>query len=154
MLLVIVSLLLIGLVLIIVELVFIPGTTLVGLLGFIFAISGIVISYRHYGSEVGLYVLSSMAVITLVTLVFSLRSGAWSKFSLKSSMNNKVNEELMSTIQVGDSGTTISVLRPYGKAEINSQQYEVKSFGNFVSNGVKVKVTHILSNQIIVEPLQ
>jgi membrane-bound ClpP family serine protease len=147
------ALLLIGLILIIIELVFIPGTTVVGLLGLFFAIAGVVVSYRHFGSEIGFYILMGMSVLTLVSLFYSFRSGAWSKFSLKTSMDSKVNEGMLAAIHIGDEGKTISTLRPIGKAEFNSQQVEVKTSGDYLDSGKRIRITQILANQIIVEPI-
>ncbi len=150
---IIISLLLIGLALIIVELVFIPGTTVVGLLGLIFAVVGIVISYSHFGSAVGFYILLGTLATTLVALFYSFRSGAWKKFSLKSSMKSKVNDGIMDTVSIGDEGITLSTLRPVGKAEFKSRTFEVKTSGNYVERGEKVRITQIELHQIVVEPL-
>ena len=151
---IVISLLLIGLMLIIVELVFIPGTTVVGLLGLIFAIVGIVISYSHFGNDVGFYILLGTLASTLAALFYSFRSGAWSKFSLKSSINSKVNEGIMASLQIGDEGITVSTLRPMGKAEFNSKTFEVKTSGNYIERGEKVRITQIESHQIVVEPIK
>jgi len=150
---IVLSLLLIGLALIIVELVFVPGTTVVGLLGLIFAIVGIVISFSHFGNAIGFYVLLAMLATTLGGLFYSFRSGAWTKFSLKSSMDSKVNEGIMASVHIGDEGITVSTLRPTGKAEFNSKTFEVKTSGNYVERGEKVKITQIESHQIVVEPI-
>lgn len=151
---IVISLLLIGLTLIIVELVFIPGTTVVGLLGLIFAIVGIVISYSHFGNDIGFYILLATLASTLAALFYSFRSGAWSKFSLKSSISSKVNEGIMASLHIGDEGITVSTLRPMGKAEFNSKTFEVKTSGNYIERGEKVKITQIESNQIVVEPIK
>jgi membrane-bound ClpP family serine protease len=151
---IVISLLLIGLTLIIVELVFIPGTTVVGLLGLIFAIVGIVISYSHFGNDIGFYILLATLASTLAALFYSFRSGAWSKFSLKSSINSKVNEGIMASLQIGDEGITVSTLRPMGKAEFNSKTFEVKTSGNYIERGEKVRITQIESHQIVVEPIK
>src|SRR5688572_17219312 len=129
---VILSLLLMGLALIIVELVFIPGTTLVGLLGLIFTIVGVVISYDHFGSDIGFYFLIGTLITTLIALFFSFRTGAWTKFSLKTSIDSKVNEGLTQQLKVGDEGVTVSTLRPMGKAEFQTEIFEVKTFGSYV----------------------
>lgn len=150
---VILSLLLMGLALIIVELVFIPGTTLVGLLGLIFTIVGVVISYDHFGSDIGFYFLIGTLVTTLIALFFSFRTGAWTKFSLKTSIDSKVNEGITQQLKVGDEGVTVSTLRPMGKAEFQAAIFEVKTFGNYVEQGQKVKIVQIQYNQIVVEPL-
>jgi membrane-bound ClpP family serine protease len=150
---IIISLLAIGLGLIIVELVFIPGTTVVGLLGLIFTIVGIVISYRHFGNDIGFYILIGTSVATLAALFVSFRSGAWSRFSHKTSLDGRVNEGMLDRLNIGEEGTTRSALRPMGTAEFNNQTYEVRTTGTFLDTGVKVKIIKIQSNQIIVEPL-
>jgi membrane-bound ClpP family serine protease len=150
---IIIALLFIGLALLIVEIIFIPGTTVVGLLGFFFAVAGVVISYRHFGSEIGFDILMGMSITTLVALFYSFRSGVWNRFSLKSSMNNKVNEGLVSILNIGDEGNAISTLRPIGKAEFHNRTFEVKTLGDYVENGKRVKITQIQSNQITVEPI-
>lgn len=150
---IIISLLLIGLALVIVELVFIPGTTIIGLLGVIFSILGIVVSYRHFGSETGFYILMSMLAVTLASLVYSFRSGAWSRFSLKTSMEGKVNEGMLASLKVGDEGITVSTLRPIGKAEFQSKQFEVKTSGDYVEPGRQIRIKDIIAHQIIVEPI-
>jgi len=150
---IILSLLLIGLALIIVEVVFIPGTTVVGLLGLIFAIAGVVISYNHFGSTIGFYILIGTAVTTLVSLFYSFRSGAWSRFSLKTSIDSKVNEGMNKVLNKGDEGITLSTLRPIGKAEFKHGIFEVKTFGNYLEQGQKVRIIQVDASQIIVEPL-
>lgn len=149
---IIIALLLIGLGLVVIELIFIPGTTIVGILGLVFAIAGIVISYRVYGSETGFYVLIGSSVLTVATLVYSIRSGAWSKFSLKSAINSRVNDDIVNDLKVGDTGITRSRLRPVGKAEFNNREYEVKTLGVYLESNQPVKIVQILSHQIIVEP--
>ncbi|HEY0652923.1 MAG TPA: NfeD family protein [Chryseosolibacter sp.] len=150
---IIVALLAIGLALIIAEIVFIPGTTLVGILGLVFAIAGIVISYEHFGSEVGLWILVGMGLATAGALYYSFTSGVWSKFSLKTSHQGKVNEGLVAELMVGDEGKTLSTLRPVGKARFKEQEYEVKTLGDYVDHGMPIRIKLIVSNQIIVEPI-
>ncbi len=150
---VIIALLAIGLTLKIVEIVFIPGTTVVGFLGLIFSIAGIVIGYRHFGNETGFYILITSTLITVVALFYSFRSNAWSRFSLKTSNNSRVNEGMLSIMEVGEEGKTISTLRPIGKAEFAKGQYEVRTTGDYVENGTRVRIREIQSNQIIVEPI-
>lgn len=150
---IILALLLIGLALIIVELVFIPGTTVVGLLGLAFAIVGIVISYSHFGSDVGFYILLGSLVTTLGAMFVAFRTGAWNRFAHKSSIDSKVNEGIMSAVRIGDEGITLSTLKPMGKAEFHNQTFEVKTAGNYVDRGEKVKIIHIESHQIVVEPI-
>jgi membrane-bound ClpP family serine protease len=151
---IIVALLAIGLALIIAEIIFIPGTTFVGVLGVVFSIAGIVISYQHFGSDVGFYILLGMGLATAGSLYYSFKSGAWTKFSLKTSHKSKVNEGLVDELVIGDEGQALSTLRPVGKARFKNQEYEVKTLGDYVDNGTPIRIKLILSNQIIVEPIK
>lgn len=151
---IILSLLIIGLVLIIVEVVFIPGTTVVGILGLIFSGVGIIVTYRHFGDDAGFYVLLGSLSATAVALFYSFKSGAWQRYSLKSSMKSRVNEGLTDTVKVGDEGVTTSTLRPSGKAEINGQIFEVRTYGEYVKPGQHIRVVQIELHQIFVQEIK
>jgi membrane-bound ClpP family serine protease len=150
---IIISLLLIGLALLIVEVVFIPGTTVVGILGVIFSIVGVVISYESFGNTVGFYVLLTTLIGTIAALFFSFRSGAWSKFSNKSAIHSKVNEGMFAGLKVGDEGKALSALRPFGKAEFGDIVVEVRSIGAYAEPKSRIKIIQIEANQIIVDIL-
>ena len=152
--LVIAALILAGLLLIIVEVVFIPGTTVVGLLGLIFTIVGIVFGYSHFGSEIGFYILLGSTFAAAGALYLSFRKGAWKKFSHQSSIDSKVNEGIADHLTAGEEGTSTSVLRPMGSAEFNGKIFEVKTNGEFVNNGVRIRIVKIRLNDILVEPIQ
>ena len=149
----IIALILVGLLLIIIEVVFIPGTTVIGLLGFIFAAVGIIFSYRNYGNEIGFYTLLGTALISAGALYLSFRKGAWNRFSLKNSNDSKVNEGITRELEIGAIGKTVSVLRPMGSAEFNGKIFEVKSSGEYFNAGTKVKIVKIYENNILVEPI-
>jgi membrane-bound ClpP family serine protease len=150
---IILSLLLIGLALIIIEIVFIPGTTVVGILGLVFSGVGIIISYKHFGNDIGMYILLGATIISVATLVYSFRSKSWSKFSLKTSNDGKVNEGMLDALAIGEKGRTTSTLRPMGKAEFNNKQFEVRTAGDYVDTNTPVRIVLIQSHQIFVEPL-
>ena len=151
---IILSLLIIGLVLIIVEVVFIPGTTVVGVLGLIFSGVGVIITYRHFGDDVGFYVLLGSVSVAGLALFYSFKSGAWQRYSLKSSIKSKVNEGITDTLKVGAEGRTISALRPSGNASINDQTFEVRTYGDFISPNKPIRVVQIELHQIFVEEIK
>ena len=124
-----------------------------GVLGLVFAIVGILISYSHFGSEIGFYMLVGSTITTAAAIFYAFRAGAWKKFAHKSSIDSRVNEGIMASVRIGDEGITLSNLRPMGKAEFNNQTFEVKTSGNYIERGEKVKITRIESHQIVVEPL-
>ncbi len=147
------SLILFGLALIVAEIIFVPGTTLVGIVGFVFLVLGAGLSFNYFGSSVGWSVTGGTAVASGVILYYSFKANVWGRFSLKSTNTSKVNEGELADVVIGEEGMTLSALRPSGKAEMNHKTYEVRTMGNYVEPGTKVRVIQILTNQIIVEPL-
>ncbi len=149
----VISLLVFGLILVVAEIIFVPGTTLVGVLGFCFLMVGVGLSFKYFGSEIGWITLGSTSVACGGLLYFSFTTNAWKRFSLKSSSSSKLNEGELDQLRVGMEGQAISALRPVGKAELNNQTVEVKTNGDYVDSGSRIRIIKVLSNQIIVEPL-
>jgi membrane-bound ClpP family serine protease len=149
----VISLILFGLALVIVEIIFIPGTTVVGLLGFVFGAVGVGLSFRYFGAEIGWITLGSTAVVSGLVLYYAFKSDVWSRFALKSSIDGKVNEGALATFQPGQEGVAVSALRPIGKAELSNRTVEVKTQGEYVEPGTKVRIVRIVSNSVIVEPI-
>lgn len=149
----IILLIITGLILILVEVIFIPGTTIVGIVGFLITCVGIYITYEEHGATAGNYVLAGSGLLSVLGLVYSFRSKSWNKFSLKDINNGKVNEGYSNDLSVEIEGVAISDLKPIGKAEFNNKAYEVKSKGEFIPAGNKLKIIQIEGNRIIVESL-
>jgi membrane-bound ClpP family serine protease len=149
----VISLILFGLFLIIAEVIFVPGTTLVGILGFIFLIIGVSLSFRYFGGEAGWTTIGVTAVASGLILYFSFKANVWGRFSLKSSIQSKFNEGELDSLTVGTEGLTVSALRPVGKANLGEKLYEVKTLGEYLDSGSRVRVIKIIMNQIIVEPI-
>lgn len=143
-----------GIVLIIAEVVFIPGTTVVGVLGAAFMIVGVVFAYKQYGNDTGFYVLIGTGVATGAALYLSFRNGAWNKLSNKSAMKSKVNEGMASHLNEGEEGVTVSALRPIGTADFHGKIFEVKTSGEYVANAIRIRIIKIRLNDIVVEPIQ
>ena len=142
----------VGLILITLELIFIPGTTILGIIGLVCMVIGVYLSFEYFGSGVGWTVLTLSSVVGLASLIYSLRSGVWDKFALKKSIDSHFNEEFPIEIQVGEVGEAVSAMRPIGKAEFNNKLIEVRSHGNYIQSGEKVQVVRIEDNKVYVEP--
>ncbi|MCG8474285.1 MAG: hypothetical protein MI784_02220 [Cytophagales bacterium] len=149
----IVLLVLIGTGLIVAEVIFIPGTTIVGILGLTFSILGIVFAYSSLGSAAGTAILIGSIVVNFSMLIYALRSDVWSRFSLKTKNKARVNEVSGDNLYVGMEGECVSDLKPIGNAEFGQQKIQVRSLGSFVDAGTRVKIIRIESNKVIVEPL-
>ena len=151
--LIVISFVLLGIALMVAEIILIPGTTVVGIIGFCMTVGGIIMSFNYFGKSTGWIVLGSSAVAAGVMLYFSFRTRSWEWFSLKSQIDSRVNEGAHDGLSEGQEGVTVSSLRPSGKADIGGKLYEVNTLGNFVESGTKVKVIRIGGNRIVVEPI-
>ena len=149
----IVALILFGLALIIVEVIFIPGTTFVGIIGLVIAGFGIWQSFISFGTDVGIIVLLCSAAVAVGATVYSFKSGIWQRFALNDKSKSRFNEDIKHNLWVGDTGTTISALRPMGKAEFNEKVYEVKTNGTYLPSGTTVKISKIREQTIFVEEI-
>lgn len=142
-----------GLSLLILELLVVPGTTVVGIIGFILMAVGVWQAYVEYGSFIGTLVLLATLIISVGGFYMSLRSKTWKKAGLNKSINSKVNTDAQK-LNIGDIGTTTSRLNPMGKAFINNDFYEVSTNGDFVDNDEKIKVVSIQGTKVMVEIVQ
>ncbi len=150
----ILALIIMGIVLIIIEIIFVPGTTVVGILGFMVGIYGVYESYEKFGTTTGHIVLVSSTVVAFIAIIYSFKSDAWKKFANTKSMNAKVNEGLTQSLSVADRGLTSSSLKPVGKALFEDKEYEVTSLGNFVEEKTEIEIIKIDKNKIIVKPIK
>lgn len=150
----IVLLLLSGIILLVVEIIFVPGTTILGLIGGALMVFGVIIGYSKFGPQTGTIILLSSIVAGAVITIISFKSGVWNKFTLKETNKSKFNENIKVKHLLGADGITLSALRPYGKAEIYNSTYEVKTLGNYLPSGVKIKVTSVdKDHKIFVEQI-
>ncbi len=139
-------------ILIMVELIFIPGTTIIGLLGLGFLVAGVYLSFDYFGTNTGWIVLTVSSVAGFGIIIYALRSGAWEKLALKRVIRAKFNEEFPVNLEVGQVGKALSALRPMGNAEFDTKVYEVSSQGNYVKTGEKIQIVRVKDNKVFVEP--
>ncbi len=117
------GLVLIGFVLVLLEILFVPGTTVVGILGFIATIGGIYLSFEYFGTTAGWWFTFGSTLFFILSLYYSFKMKTWERFSLKDSMKGKFNEGVTSGLKKDDEGMTISTLKPVGKAEFEIKEY-------------------------------
>ncbi|SMO66749.1 NfeD-like C-terminal, partner-binding [Saccharicrinis carchari] len=149
---VIVLLILLGLFLLILELFVLPGVTFAGLGGALFIGVGIFMAYSQFGQAGGNAVLIATVSLSVLVIVWSLRSGTWNKLMLNSSVDSKVEVKEDNDIKVGDEGIAISRLNPVGKAIINNIIVEARCPGQFIDEDTPLEVQKVFKTYIIVKP--
>lgn len=145
------SLLIIGLILLLIEVLFIPGTTIVGILGLGITLAGIVYAFVSYDSETAYWIIGTAAILNLIAVWYGFSSGVWNRFSLKSSMQGGAFDGRTLGLSVGMIGKAVSDIKPIGKAEFGDTSYEVKSEDGFIEVGREVSIIKIENNKIIVK---
>lgn len=144
----------IGLLLILLEILVIPGVGIAGIGGIVLMAFGVYLAYANYGMQTGSYVLAGTAIFIVGALYFVLKAKTWQKLSLNSEIDSKVNLIDEENIKVGDAGVTISRLTPIGKVLINNQYVEARSKGSYIDPETNVKVIRITDNKIFVDEVE
>lgn len=145
------SLLVIGLILLMVEMLFIPGTTVVGILGFLVSLAGIAYAFLTYETNTAIWITAIAGVLNLVAVWYGFSSGVWNRFSLKTSMTGGAFDGRTEGLMPGMSGKSISDIKPYGKVIFGEKIYEVKSEEGFIEVGKDVEIIKIENNKILVK---
>ena len=139
-----------GLLLILIEIFIVPGF-IVGIVGFVMVVVGVYYTYNDHGKFYANILLALIAVVMTIVVVYAFRNGAWDMFSNKETISGKANDIQELEIKIGDTGKTISALRPSGIADINNQRVEVHSEGSFIPSGAEVEVNKIIKNKIYIK---
>ncbi|GAB6278579.1 MAG: hypothetical protein STSR0006_05770 [Lentimicrobium sp.] len=150
---IIIILIVIGLIFMVLEILVIPGTSVGGIVAL--ACLGIAIwqSFANYGTTAGLITLGVTLLVSFLALYFSLKSKTWKRLMLTEENTAKVNVIDEDIVKPGKQGLTISRLAPAGKVEIDGQEYEAHTFGEYVDPGQKVIVVKIEFNKIYVKSI-
>ncbi len=146
----IITLIFIGLLFLILELLVAPGFIL-GIIGLGMVVFGIYSAYASFGLYSGHITLLSTIAIIIILLFFTLRSKTWNKLKLKTQNTGRVNEIDEQKVKIGDLGISVSRLAPAGKAEFHNEFYEVRSYGDFIDQNKEIEIIKISENKIFVK---
>ncbi|PKP21220.1 MAG: hypothetical protein CVU02_03410 [Bacteroidetes bacterium HGW-Bacteroidetes-19] len=146
---VIVFMILLGIFALLLEVLVLPGA-IVGIIGSLFIIGGVVLSYAKFGVMAGNITLFTTAIFIVITVVLFLRSKTWKKMTLKTQIDGKVNLQ-PDTLKVGMEGISISRLAPSGKAMFDNEIVEVFSSLDFIDQNQQITIFKIEGNKIIVK---
>ena len=147
----VILLLIFGILLMIAEVLVIPGVGFVGIIGFILLAIAIYFGYE-ISENTGHVVFGVGAVSSIGILVLSLRAKTWDRLSLKSELKGKSNPDKYEDIfKVGDKGKSTTRLNPIGKALIADRVVEVKSYSDFIDENKEIEIIKLGGNKITVK---
>ena len=142
-------LMIVAIVLILLEIFLLPGITLAGIGGFIFAAGGIIYAYTA-GAMIGHITLASSSIVFGLIFIWLLRAKSFNRIALKTDIDSKLTSSRDLGIQPGDEGITLSRLAPIGKARIKGITVEAKAQEELIDENTPVIVVRIDSYNIIV----
>ncbi len=151
---VIITLILTGILLLMLEILVIPGTGLAGFIGFFAMASGIWFAYSREGTSAGNVTLVSTVVLNVVAVVVALRSKTWKKAQLQSAINSKAISDDAASLQPGQRGKTISRCAPMGKIFINGKYFEADAGTRYISQGEEIEIEKVEGKKIYIKPVK
>lgn len=142
-------LIIVAIVLVLLEIFLLPGITIAGVGGALFAIGGVI--YAYSVSPLTGHITLAAAVVSFgVAFAWLLRSKSFSKVALHTDVDSKLTSSRELGIEVGDEGITLSRLAPIGKARIKEITVEAKSIGDFIDENSPVVVVRVDGYNVIV----
>lgn len=151
----VVLLFLLGLGLLLLEVLVIPGFGVAGVLGIGAVLASLFLSFPDLPSA--LTAISVALVLTVVGAIFILRrvpqSRLWRKLSLDTRLEDPGFEEDDPddpVIKVGARGRALSPLRPAGTIRVGDFRLDAVSDGSFIPAGAAVEIVRIVGNRVTV----
>ncbi|MDR0363961.1 MAG: NfeD family protein [Bacteroidales bacterium] len=143
-----------GFALLLLELLVLPGVGVAAIGGFLLLGVSIWQIFSHYGVTAGVWSIVVIAILSLVFIYFALRAKTWRRAALKSEIDGKADGQPDVPICVGDQGKTVSRLAPAGKAYINGDYFEVRTFGEMLDPEAEIEVIKIENRTIYVKSIK
>jgi membrane-bound ClpP family serine protease len=149
----IIILILLGILLLVVEFLIIPGITVAGIGGVALIGGTIYLTYKNYGVMAGNIVLLSTLVLIIGVAILTLRSRTWKKVMLNTKIDGKAADSMEDLLKPGDRGKAITRLAPMGNIQVGEVITEAKSMGEFITVNSDIEVVRVKNKEVIVKPL-
>lgn len=150
----IISLAVLGILLIIAEIILIPGIFIAGTLGLLSMAASCYFAFDYYGQTAGIITVAANVLLAVVCTVLSLRSKTWKKLSLQTEIDSRADSTPEDKgLTVGMEGMTITRLNPMGKVMFGNTTTECTARNGIIDPGKKVTVILIEDNKIYVKPI-
>jgi membrane-bound ClpP family serine protease len=147
-------LILVGALLLMVELVLLPGVTVAAILSACCYGGAAWLTYDKHGRWPLLWVVGVVIVVSVVVIWLSLRAKTWRRLALEDKIESRSQELPAQTVALGARGETLGRLAPMGTVVIDGVNYEAKTTGSFVDPKTEVEVIGFENFNVIVKPVK
>ena len=143
-------LIILGIILLVLEILILPGL-IAGIIGGLFLIAALSWTFSAYGTTAGIYTSVATVALTAISIYIGLKSKVWNRFSLKNNLKeSKVNLIDTEIVKEGDEALAVSALRPMGTIMIGDMKVEAQSNGELIPENTKVIILRVLQNKVLV----
>lgn len=149
----IIALLLLGILFLVVEMLLLPGVSVGAVLAMACYGGAIYYAFDNIGTTAGIVTIVAVAIISLITVIVSLRAKTWQRLALKQNIDSTSMKSPAAELTVGAKGVTVSRLSPMGKVEVGGRFYEAKSVDVFIDQRTEVEVVGFENFTVIVRKL-
>ncbi|MDR0420196.1 MAG: NfeD family protein [Prevotellaceae bacterium] len=150
----VIVLIILGVLLLIAEVVILPGFGFAGIAGGASVIIGIILAY-NVSIMMGHVTVLGALILCVVAIYFSLRAKTWQRLSLTKSIDSTVDiSPSLKNIQIGDEGIAITRLSPMGKVRIKNVDVEARSILGFIDHNAKIVVLKFEDSKVIVTKIE
>lgn len=146
----VITLIIVGLILILAEILLIPGIGVAGILGLLAMGGSCYYSFYEFGNTVGTIVTVANSVLLICTLIYVLRAKTWKRMSLETNIDSKAVEDDSSYVSLGDKGIALTRLAPMGTVRFGDRVAEVRAVEGIIDPGTEVEVAMIEDRRIYV----
>lgn len=149
----IVLLIILGMLFLVAELLLFPGLSIGGILAMVCYGGAIWYAFDALSVTAGIWTIVAVALLSLLSLIFSLRAKTWQRLALKQEIDSVSMPNPESEVAIGAVGVSISRLSPMGKVEVNGKTFEAKSADVFIDQRSKVEVVGFDNFTLIVRKI-
>lgn len=146
-------LIIIGALLLVAELVLLPGITIAGIGALGSYCGAAYVGYANYGTTGVVVTIAVIIVVSVIATWLSLRAKTWQKLALKQNIDSKSQESPDGPVKIGERGVAVTRLAPMGKVMIGGETYEAKAIDTFVDQQTEVEVTGFDNFSVVVRPV-
>lgn len=147
------SLIFLGILLMLIELLLIPGVGVAGFLGLAALVAAPYYAFVHIGTMAGIIVTLIVLLLITISVIYILRAKTWKRFETHTVIDAKLNEE-SEKLAAGQTGKAVTRLAPMGSARFGEISCEVKSDSNsMIDAGTDLEIVRIEDNKIYVKPI-
>ena len=148
----IIALMLVGIVLIIAEILLVPGIGVAGVLGLLSMGGSCWYAFYEFGNITGAIVTAVTTLVLVAFAVIVLRAQTWKKMTLNTKIESKVNN-MPIELRVADRGRTVTRLAPMGSVRFGNEVVEVKALEGMIDPDIDVEICLMEEGKIYVTPI-